>query len=149
MALSLTSVILCFYMKALATQFSSSNSRVHVCVWSDLFFNLQCVCVSEGCGDTHLSDEAGEQSCLFLSFIGFEILFWYLCSIPLLALGDPLGGCCITPNGYALLLTKVWSCRKTTFDHISIFTTSCTFLFLKQTLMLLGLSKQFRWTGIG
>ncbi|GJN32991.1 hypothetical protein PR202_gb21543 [Eleusine coracana subsp. coracana] len=25
------------------------------------------------------------------------------------ALGDPLGGCCITPNGYALLLTKLYA----------------------------------------
>uniref|UniRef100_A0A453B5N5 Histone deacetylase domain-containing protein n=1 Tax=Aegilops tauschii subsp. strangulata TaxID=200361 RepID=A0A453B5N5_AEGTS len=28
-------------------------------------------------------------------------------SLFLVAMGDPLGGCCITPDGYALLLTKL------------------------------------------
>jgi hypothetical protein len=43
---------------------SAAHSRmyVHVCACSDLlYFNLQHVCVSERCGDTHMSDKASQQ----------------------------------------------------------------------------------------
>ncbi|OEL32083.1 Histone deacetylase 5 [Dichanthelium oligosanthes] len=41
------------------------------------------------------------------SYCSLVLKFYFDICFPWLALGDPLGGCCITPNGYALLLTKL------------------------------------------
>ena len=63
---SLTSVNFSFYMKEVAYCSQGSSAAPFTCVClcvcnSDLPLLQPPVCVSEGCGDTHLCDRAGQQ----------------------------------------------------------------------------------------